>query len=44
LQEVRKKSPEDLQNVLQQMYERKVQSLRTMEASRDQVHHSTVRS
>jgi SepF-like predicted cell division protein (DUF552 family) len=44
LKEVRKKSPEDLQNVLQQMYERKVQSLRTMEASRDQVHHSTVRS
>ena len=44
LQEVRKKSPEDLQNVLQQMYERKVQSLRTMEASRDQVHHSTARS
>jgi hypothetical protein len=37
-EELKKDSPEALQNVLQQMYERKIETLRNLKATRDKVH------
>mmetsp|Transcript_27029 Transcript_27029/g.50529 ORF Transcript_27029/g.50529 Transcript_27029/m.50529 type:complete len:893 (-) Transcript_27029:266-2944(-) len=39
LEEVVKESPEDLQSVLQQMYEKKIETLKNVKASRDQQPH-----
>jgi hypothetical protein len=38
LEVTKKDSPEELQSVLQQMYEKKIQTLRNLKASRDQQH------